>query len=457
MALRVLLADESTTIKKVMQLALQDFAVEVKAVHSGVDVLEVARTFKPDIVFADVLLQKKNGYEVCHDLKSDSQLSSIPVVLMWSSFMDLDEKLANGSGANRRLEKPFDIENLRTIVLELVPRTRDQKLAHFLRFPDSFAEPMKSEEKSKQEAKPKTAPGTPPPQAKPSNTPPPPPAREATPAAAQSDTKPSWNMDSFDDINEFSGTNPKASPPKEDDEEEAFSEVRLSPKTVSTPSVKLPPPESEIEMTDAADETWSHKDLSRFKIDLPPVAVETEEESALAFELPPQDPDEPSIVVRKPPQTKPKEGDFALEEDMNGETTLEIEAVEPAGSRADLDLEIEETATPTTKTAVKKGRPHDRPVETPVPGASRHQLDELSAITDFSNDLRSGAAAAPMGVDRLEEIVRAQSREIIEELVRRLVPDLAAEIIREELERLLEDTSVREARKISSAGPEGLR
>ena len=149
MALRVLLADESTTIKKVMQLALQDFAVEVKSVHSGVDVVEVARTFQPDIVFADVLLQKKNGYEVSGDLKRDPELSQLPVVLMWSSFMELDEKLAQISNADRRLEKPFDVESLRQLVLELVPKTRSQRLAHFLKFPDSFTEPLQSEEKSR--------------------------------------------------------------------------------------------------------------------------------------------------------------------------------------------------------------------------------------------------------------------------------------------------------------------
>src|SRR5690606_20789003 len=118
MALRVLLADESTTIKKVMQLALQDFAVEVKAVHVGIDVVEVARSFKPDVIFADILLQKKNGYEVSADLKRDEGLKSIPVVLMWSSFMDLDENLAQQSGADGRLEKPFDVENLRQQILE---------------------------------------------------------------------------------------------------------------------------------------------------------------------------------------------------------------------------------------------------------------------------------------------------------------------------------------------------
>ena len=59
MALRVLLADESSTIKKVFQLALQDFAVEVRPVNIGVDVAMVAKNFKPDIIFADVMLQKK--------------------------------------------------------------------------------------------------------------------------------------------------------------------------------------------------------------------------------------------------------------------------------------------------------------------------------------------------------------------------------------------------------------
>src|SRR5580698_858214 len=88
MALRVLLADESSTIKKVFQLALQDFAVEVRPVNLGIDVASVALSFKPDIIFADVLLQKKNGYDVCNELKQDPALSSIPVVLMWSGFME---------------------------------------------------------------------------------------------------------------------------------------------------------------------------------------------------------------------------------------------------------------------------------------------------------------------------------------------------------------------------------
>lgn len=135
MALRVLLADESSTIKKVFQLALQDFAVEVRPVNIGVDVVTVATSFKPDIIFADVLLQKKNGYDVAAEVKQNSTLKNIPIVLMWSGFMELDEDKFQACMANAQLEKPFDVGALRKLVSDLVPRTNTQRLSQFLTFP----------------------------------------------------------------------------------------------------------------------------------------------------------------------------------------------------------------------------------------------------------------------------------------------------------------------------------
>ncbi len=135
MALRVLLGDESSTIKKVFQLALQDFAVEVRPVNIGVDVVTVAQSFNPDIIFIDVLLQKKNGYEVSSELKSNDGLRHIPVVLMWSGFMELDEDKFEASMANGQLEKPFDVGALRKLVADLVPKTSSQRLSQFLTFP----------------------------------------------------------------------------------------------------------------------------------------------------------------------------------------------------------------------------------------------------------------------------------------------------------------------------------
>src|SRR5690606_23560162 len=123
MALRVLLADESTTIKKVILLALQDYGVEVKSVPVGLDVLSVAKTFKPDLIFADVLLSKKSGYDVSREIKTDPATQKIPVILMWSGFMDLDEARAKDSLADDRLEKPFDADILRGLVRKYAPKT----------------------------------------------------------------------------------------------------------------------------------------------------------------------------------------------------------------------------------------------------------------------------------------------------------------------------------------------
>jgi two-component system cell cycle response regulator len=155
MALRVLLADESTNIKKVMQLALQDFGVEVKAVPVGLDVLSVASSFKPNIVFADVLLSKKSGYDVCEELKKDSLLKSVPVILMWSGFMELDESRFKSSKANDRLEKPFDAETLRSLVKKHVPVVNENVISNFLTFP-KLPDILPSETQIKKASVPKT-------------------------------------------------------------------------------------------------------------------------------------------------------------------------------------------------------------------------------------------------------------------------------------------------------------
>ncbi len=137
MALRVLLADNSETIKKVIQLTLQDFGLDLRIVTLGVDVIDVATQFKPDVIFVDILLQKKSGYDVSREIKTHPQLKSIPVILMWSGFMEFDESKAKDSLADARLEKPFEAAHLRQLVQKLVQKTQSNPLGSFLDFPDT--------------------------------------------------------------------------------------------------------------------------------------------------------------------------------------------------------------------------------------------------------------------------------------------------------------------------------
>jgi len=228
MALRVLLADESATIKKVFQLALQDYAVEVKTVNVGLDVVPVAKSYKPDVIFADVLLQKRSGYEVSADLKKDGELSTIPVVLMWSGFMDLDQDKYQASLANASLEKPFDVGTLRKLIQELVPKTKTQKLSGFLNLP-------KMPEFSDQEKNIGAVPPAP---------------TAATPPPVKNKD---WGMDSFEP--------PTGLLTVVDDDD--FKQVPIAP--AKGEAAKN---DQELLKDEPEDKNWQRADLSRFKLQM---------------------------------------------------------------------------------------------------------------------------------------------------------------------------------------------
>lgn len=135
MALRVLLADESFTIRKAILMALADYGPDIKAVQSGLDVLSVAQSFEPDLILIDVLLTKKNGYEVALELKSEKTTHNIPIILMWSNFMQLDLGQYMASKANDSIEKPFDSETLRSKIEKLLPNLKTHPLRTALNLP----------------------------------------------------------------------------------------------------------------------------------------------------------------------------------------------------------------------------------------------------------------------------------------------------------------------------------
>ena len=136
MSLRILLADESTTIKKAFQLALADLGAEIKSVPSGLDVLAVALDFNPTLIFADILLTKKSGYEICREIKEHAKTKHVPVILMWSQFMEFNQNLAEKAQFNDRLEKPFDTEMLRKVVLNYYQKAASHPLKNYIEFPD---------------------------------------------------------------------------------------------------------------------------------------------------------------------------------------------------------------------------------------------------------------------------------------------------------------------------------
>ncbi len=132
MSLRLLLADESPSIKRAFSLALKDYGVKIQTVQQGTDVSEIFNRFDPDICFMDILLPKLNGYDASKVLKTDSSSQNTPVVLMWSGFMELDDDKFAESKADASLEKPFETETLRALVKKLVPKLNDNAISDHL-------------------------------------------------------------------------------------------------------------------------------------------------------------------------------------------------------------------------------------------------------------------------------------------------------------------------------------
>lgn len=115
---RILLADDSVTIQKVIELTFMDEDFEVRAVSNGDEALALLPEVKPDFVIADVHMPGANGYEVCR--KSKQLRISVPVLLLVGTFEPFDENEARAAGADSFLKKPFDSQELLQRVQELL-------------------------------------------------------------------------------------------------------------------------------------------------------------------------------------------------------------------------------------------------------------------------------------------------------------------------------------------------
>ncbi len=112
MAHKLLLADDSITIQKVVELVLAEEDFEIKSVGNGEDALKAVETFGPDIILADVEMPKMNGYQLCEKIKQDPLTNHIPVLLLAGAFEPIDDELAKRVGADDSIIKPFESQEL---------------------------------------------------------------------------------------------------------------------------------------------------------------------------------------------------------------------------------------------------------------------------------------------------------------------------------------------------------
>src|SRR5207253_10517755 len=120
MAKRILLADDSITIQKVVELTFSDGDYEVTAVNNGNKAVQKLSEMRPDIILSDIIMPEKNGYEVCEYVKSHPEYRTIPVVLLTGTFEPFDPDRADKAGCDAVVTKPFESQSLIHKVEELI-------------------------------------------------------------------------------------------------------------------------------------------------------------------------------------------------------------------------------------------------------------------------------------------------------------------------------------------------
>ncbi len=119
----ILLADDSLTIQKVVELTFADTEYRVVAVSSGDDLLERLRDSQPDLIICDVIMPGKDGYEVCQEIKSSSDWLHLPVILLTGTFEPFDRDRAIAAGCSEIITKPFEARKLVDTVERLIGGT----------------------------------------------------------------------------------------------------------------------------------------------------------------------------------------------------------------------------------------------------------------------------------------------------------------------------------------------
>lgn len=117
---KVLIVDDDTNISELISLYLMKECFETMCVEDGEAALSAVKTFKPDIILLDIMLPGMDGYQVCRELRKDS---NIPVIMLSAKGEVFDKVLGLEMGADDYIIKPFDSKELVARVKAVLRRT----------------------------------------------------------------------------------------------------------------------------------------------------------------------------------------------------------------------------------------------------------------------------------------------------------------------------------------------
>ena len=351
---KLLLADDSVTIQRVIELTFADEQIQVIAVGDGQEAVQRIESERPDVILADVGMPRRDGYEVAAHVKKTPHLRHIPVVLLTGAFEPIDEARARAVGCDGVLVKPFEPQMVINRVKDLLAGRR----------------PISLWQEGAAPAQPASAPS-------------------AEPPALEPQAKPVDSLDEyFDRLDAAFAQHAPAGQP-----------APLEP--TAPPPPPAAPRAPAARATDFGD--W----------DLPSVPIPQPTETVVAA---------PASAAAHTPAAPPP-----------GAAPAPEPAPAAAGSVGTATLEHSEPP----------------PADAPAPAAAEGPAlaDAFAALLAAEQGLGvrpvagGGVAAAPVGDDLVEEVVRRVLARMSDQVVRQTVLQVAERLVREEIDRVKKGAS----------------
>ena len=122
-SLRVMIIDDSKTIRRTAQTLLKKAGCQVITAVDGFDALAKIVDNEPHIIFVDIMMPRLDGYQTCALIKNNSRFKSTPVIMLSSKDGLFDKAKGRIVGSDKYLTKPFSKNELLDVIKEYTPET----------------------------------------------------------------------------------------------------------------------------------------------------------------------------------------------------------------------------------------------------------------------------------------------------------------------------------------------
>ncbi len=117
--LKIMLIDDSRTIRRSAETMLSREGCEVITANDGFEALSLIHKHEPDLIFVDIMMPRLDGYQTCAIIKNNARFRSVPVIMLTSKDGLFDKARGRIVGSDQYLTKPFTRD-------ELLAAVRDQ-------------------------------------------------------------------------------------------------------------------------------------------------------------------------------------------------------------------------------------------------------------------------------------------------------------------------------------------